>query len=116
MHAVFIRTTNRAVIAVRASSQHTAEKRWKITWFQGLILIIINTCLELGVFDAVSPDAPASADAIAAKVGIDASILCKLSELPLTPHLQSSVITLLCLLKQVLIHDPAPCQPASSAP
>lgn len=44
---------------------------------QGLVLIIINTCVELGVFDAVSPEVPASAGDIAAKVGIDASILCK---------------------------------------
>ncbi|KAK4151231.1 Demethylsterigmatocystin 6-O-methyltransferase [Chaetomidium leptoderma] len=44
---------------------------------KGVALIIINTCLELGVFDAVPPDVPASADDISAKVGIDASILSR---------------------------------------
>ncbi|KXX81592.1 Demethylsterigmatocystin 6-O-methyltransferase [Madurella mycetomatis] len=44
---------------------------------KGLVLIIINTCVELGVFDAVPLDAPASAEEISAKVGVDASILSR---------------------------------------
>ncbi|KAK4109157.1 S-adenosyl-L-methionine-dependent methyltransferase [Canariomyces notabilis] len=50
---------------------------------KGLVLIIINTCVELGVFDAVLPDTPASAEDIADKVGVDASILTRFLRAPM---------------------------------
>ncbi|KAK3942879.1 Demethylsterigmatocystin 6-O-methyltransferase [Diplogelasinospora grovesii] len=42
-----------------------------------LILIIINACVELGVFSVVPPDTPTSITSIAETVGVDASILSR---------------------------------------
>lgn len=43
------------------------------------MMVLINLCVQLGVFDAFPPGETASAAEIAAKVDVDVSIICRFS-------------------------------------
>lgn len=47
-----------------------------MTWIKGVMMVLINLCVQLGVFDAFPPGDTASAAEIAAKVDVDVSIIC----------------------------------------
>lgn len=46
------------------------------------MMVLINLCVQLGVFDAFPPGETATAAEIAAKVDVDVSIICMPSHPP----------------------------------